>query len=382
MTGPISSEEYKQAEECLYRKSQSDSFAAEINTIRRNVLLPEDQQVPLKASSVLRTISLYLDEHGLLRMHGRIDASNDITEESKRPIILPRDHQVTKLIVKWYHRRYHHHNHETVINELRQKFHISRIRQTVKTIRATCQRCKNSRAAPKPPRMSDLPVARLSAYTRPFTFCGIDYFGPMMVTVGRRTEKRWGVLITCLTVRAVHIEVAHSLNTDSCIMCLRNFMARRGTPRILFCDNGTIFHGADNELRKSLEAIDFEKLQTEFETSATKWMFNPPASPHMGGSWERLVGSIKKVLLEIMPKRNPTDEVLRSLLMEAENVVNSRPLTHVSIESNDVEALTPNHFLLGSSNGTGPPGPFCDSDLILRKNWRKSQQLADQFWRR
>lgn len=158
-------------------------------------------------------------------------------------------------------------------------------------------------------------------------------------------------------------------------------MARRGTPREILCDNGTNFRGADNELQRSLKDIDLLSIQEQFESALMKLCFNPPASPHICGSWKRLVGSVKKTLMEIMPTRNPTDEILRSVLMEAENVVNSRPLTHVSVECGDEEALTPNHFLLGSSNGSKPLGVFTDADLILRKNWRKTQLLADNFWK-
>lgn len=105
----------------------------------------------------------------------------------------------------------------------------------------------------------------------------------------------------------------------------------------------------------------------------------------MGGSWERLIGSVKKVLSNINPSRNPSDELLRSLLIEIENIVNSRPLTHVAIESNDAEALTPNHFLLGSTSGAKPPGCFTSDEVVLRRNFKISQQLASskkkkQFW--
>lgn len=183
--------------------------------------------------------SPYLDKNGVLRMRGRIDAALDVTDDMKRPIILPRDHQVMNLLVKSYHRRYHHHNNETVLNEVRQLFVIPRIRQLLKNIRTICQRCKNERARPKPPAMADLPAGRLSTYTRPFTFVGIDFFGPMIISVGRRTDKRYVLLIICLTVRAIHLEIAHSLTTDYCIMCLRNFIARRGMPAIIHCDNGS-----------------------------------------------------------------------------------------------------------------------------------------------
>lgn len=225
--------------------------------------------------------------------------------------------------------------------------------------------------------MGSLPAERLSAFTRPFSYTGVDCFGPITVAVGRRVEKRWGVIFTCLTIRAIHIEIVHSLSTDSCIMSLRNFIARRGSPNVIISDNGTNFHGADKELRQALES-----MEAYCAPAGIEWKFNPPASPHMGGSWERLIQSVKQVLTQIMPQRNPSDELLRAMLLEAESVINSRPLTFVPLEAHEDEALTPNHFLLGSSSGQKPPGEFSNTDLISRKSWRKSQHLANTFWQK
>lgn len=101
-----------------------------------------------------------------------------------------------------------------------------------------------------------------------------------------------------------------------------------------------------------------------------------------GGSWERLLRSDKIALVSTLKERTPREEVLATLLVEAEHVINSRPLTRVSIDHRDAEALTPNYFLLGSSLGVASPGQFTDADLYSRKTWRKSQRLADMFWSR
>lgn len=367
--GPLTYEELQSAETDLYRRAQFDDFHDEVVALTRN-------SCQLDRRSAIRTLSPYMDQNGVLRVNGRIDAFNGPTA-LKRPVILPRNHAVTIKVLQHYHAKYHHINNETVVNELRQKYAIPRLRQALKKARSSCQHCKIQRARAAEPMMSPLPRHRLAAFTRPFTFVGVDCFGPLTVTVGRRNEKRWGMLFTCLTIRAIHIEIAHSLTSDSCIMCIRNFIARRGRPDTMISDNGTNFHGATNELQSSLR-----EAQTDQVSVGIKWIFNPPAAPHMGGCWERLIGSVKKVMGQIMPMRNPNDELLRAILMEAENIVNSRPLTFVSIESDDQEALTPNHFLLGSSNGEKPPGDFHANDINGRQVWKRSQALANEFWRR
>lgn len=228
------------------------------------------------------------------------------------------------------------------------------------------------------PPTGDLPAERLQPFRRPFSCCGLDYFGPMTVTIGRRREKRWGALFTCLTTRAVHLELVCSLSTDSAIMALRRMAARRGWPAVIYSDNGTNFRGADVELRKAYEEW-LPEMKQEAIRYETAWKFIAPGAPNQGGAWERLVRSVKVALTATLSERAPKEEVLRTLLAEAEHTVNARPLTHVSVDPNDPEALTPNHFLLGSSAGLPHTGPCEEAD---RRTWRATQALADRFWRR
>ena len=110
--------------------------------------------------------------------------------------------------------------------------------------------------------MAALPEGRLAYRQRPFSHCRLDYFGPMSVKIGRRQEKRWGALFTCLTTRVIHLELAHSLSSDSAIMALRRFTATRGTPSHLYCDNGTNFRGMSVELTRAIREIDNSKIET------------------------------------------------------------------------------------------------------------------------
>ena len=116
------------------------------------------------------------------------------------------------------------------------------------------------------PVMAELPTERHHASTA-FANVGVDYFGPFTVTIGRRNEKRWCCLFTCLTVRAVHIKIIPKLDTDSCLNAIIRFIARRGKPIKMISDNGTNFFGADREFKcmsqlgtkKELKNIWFNK---------------------------------------------------------------------------------------------------------------------------
>ncbi|UYV70009.1 hypothetical protein LAZ67_7001455 [Cordylochernes scorpioides] len=168
--------------------------------------------------------------------------------------------------------------------------------------------------------MAALPGCRVEPQQRSFSIVGMDYFGPMEVSVGRRHEKRYGVLFTCMTTRAIHLEVAHSLTTDSCIMAIRRMICRRGLPLEIFSDNGTNLRGADKELQQALDDYDQEALTENMNSKGIKWNFIPPSAPHMGGSWERLVRSVKTAISVILRSRFPKDEELLTLMLEAEAV--------------------------------------------------------------
>lgn len=172
-----------------------------------------------KSSSIFKD-SPYLDEFSVMRAYGRLDSMTRVPFTTKRPVILPKNHRITAIIMQHFHKKFHHQNSETVINELRQIFVMPTMSVKLKNIKNNCQWCKNQSAVPGTVMMSALPEARLTI--------GIDYFGPMFVAVRRSIDKIWGILITCLTTRAVHLEVAHSLSADSCILGLRRFMCRRG----------------------------------------------------------------------------------------------------------------------------------------------------------
>ncbi|XP_070067188.1 uncharacterized protein [Drosophila virilis] len=188
------------------RICQEEEFYSEITCLRSGRRLTDRKSLLFKCFA-------YVDDSGILRIKGRIDNIEGVEVCVKRPIILPRRHQLTYLLVEFYHRRYHHLHNEIVVNELRQRFWVCGLRALVREVSNTCPACRIRRARPKPPAMGDLPIERLSPYTPPFTYTGVDYFGPYDIVVGRRREKHWGVLFTCLTVRAVHLDIATSFST-------------------------------------------------------------------------------------------------------------------------------------------------------------------------
>lgn len=230
--------------------------------------------------------------------------------------------------------------------------------------------------------MANLPRDGVLPDKTPFTNTGVDYFGPFEVKCGRSMVKRYGVIFTCLAIRAIHLEVVSSLDTDSFIGALRRFIARRGQVKILRSDNGTNSVGAEHELKRAIEEWNSSKIKNTLHQSGIQWIFNPPTGSHHGGVWERMIRSVRKILSITLKQQTLDEEGLHTLLCEAEAIINSRPITKASSDLNDPEALTPNHLLLLKTKPSLPPGLFDNQDLYTRRRWKQIQYMADMFWKR
>lgn len=230
--------------------------------------------------------------------------------------------------------------------------------------------------------MADLPSERVTPDKPPFSFVGVDCFGPFVVKRGRSQVKRYGCIFTCLTMRAIHIEKLDSLEADSFINGFMRFCARRGVPEKVRSDNGTNFVAGERELREAMQSWkDDGKVKAHLLQKEIKWEFNPPAASHMGGIWERQIRTVRKVLNVILREQTLDDERLSTLFCEVESIVNGRPLTVLSDDPDDEGPLTPNHLLLLRGGPKLPPGQFDQSDIYGRR-WRHVQFLSDQFWKR
>ena len=361
------------AELCILKEVQQVSFDDELRLIRNGTSVPQ--------SSRLSALCPYLDQDGTLRVGGRLKHI-DIPHRSKHQPILPKNHQVTKIIIDWVHRRNGHVGPEHVLSLLREQYWVLSGRTVIRSVLARCFFCQIRRALRQFPMMADLPLARAAFGEPPFANCGVDLFGPIVIKQGRKQLKRWAVLFTCLTVRCVHLEVVDSCETDAFINALRRFVNRRGCPSDMYSDNGNNFKGATSELREFVRSIDQKAVNDFATTLKIDWHFNPPKAPHMGGTWERLVRSVKEVMTGLVKDHVLTDPQLYTLLTEAEYIVNSRPLTHISDDINDMEALTPNHILLGlHRNWASIDGTNAD-DITSRRMWKQVQALRAKFWTR
>ena len=372
ISGELTAQEEEKSLKFLCRLVQEERYGPEIDALSEGSVF--------SGSNELRTLNPILGVDGLLRVGGRISKASCLSLETRHPIILPTSHHFTNLVCQHYHRKMAHINVSTVMSEVRQLFWVPSLRRLLNSIQAKCATCRLRRAKPMQPQMGLLPKDRLTPYVRPFSYTGIDLFGPVTVTIRRQKEKRWVALFTCLTIRAVHLEIVADLSTDACLVAIRNFINRRGVPVVMRSDNGTNFVGIPKELKGCNDFLDNNDLISGLSPLGIRWKFNTPSNPSEGGVWERLVQSVKKALYAVLREHSPRLETLHSVLIEAENMVNSRPLTHLAVTPEDPEPLTPNHFLLGCCNSTQTPAAFEPRLMCLRKQWKIAQNLKNGLW--
>ena len=205
----------------------------------------------VKKSSSLLKLSPLLDESSLLRVGDRIRKA-DVPFSIKHPVILPRRSTTINLIIQHLHRKIHYAGCNSTLNEIRSNgLWIINGNSLVRFIISKCVKCRILRGKSASPKMADLPKDRIDP-SPPFTYCGLDMFGPFVIRERRSDLKRYGIIFTCLNSRAVHLECVSTMDTDSFLLCLRRFIGRRGTVRTVRCDNGTNFVEAKHELQKTL----------------------------------------------------------------------------------------------------------------------------------
>ena len=374
-------EDINKAEISVLRYVQMKHFPKETEALQK--CMDTRGRVINKASTIHQLDPFMDSQSKLLCVGGRIESA-PIAYSMKHPIILPKDSNITKMIIRNVHSDLSHAGRNHVLAAVRKKYWVINGNKTVRDVLSKCVPCKKIQGPPIEQKMADLPPERITP-APPFSHSGVDYFGPFLIKRGRGEQKVYGALFTCMASRAVHLEAAPSLETDTFINALRRFTSRRGEVQVIRSDNGTNFRGAHKELQDAIKEIDEKKVQAFFRNKGIDWKFNPPGASWMGGVWERMIRTVRKLLTQMLQQYgNRIDyDVFQTLLTEVENIINSRPLTSLSDDVKDLEPITPNHILgLVAPSVLPLPGKFEQDEIYSRKRWRQVQALAELFWSR
>ena len=374
---PLTRSDFDRSELEIWRFVQQNHMKETYNTLKNKRCLNKRDH--------LQKLTPFIDECGIMRVGGRLENS-PLSYSQKHPILLPKNNVLVERYCLKLHKEIGHCGREYLLSELRQKLYVVGATTLAKRISKQCIICRKLNGKPVQQEMASLPYDRVAADSPIFSNTGVDCFGPYSVSRGRgrTTEKRYGILFTCLTSRAMHIEIAHSLDVDSFINALKRFTARRGPVKLMRSDCGTNFVAGEKELKDSVEQWNKDKIDLWCKSKHIEWKFNPPSAPHHGGCWEREIRSLKKVLnalcSEFSGKLKMTDELLLTFMCEVENILNNRPLTSLTDDPSDPEPLTPNHLLRLKSDDYLPDGVYDAKDIFHRRKWRQVQHMAENFW--
>lgn len=343
----VTFEERIRARNILVRHVQSLHFAKEIADIKKNNMVSE--------KSSLKTLNPKLNEHGILIVHGRLENAS-LSVNRRFPMILPAKSHLSDLIIRDAHESTIHGTIHLTMARIRQNFWILNCRNEVKCHIHNCRRCFRQNPKPISQLMAPLPAFKVRPPRFAFVHCGLDFAGPIYIKCSERRNasmvKAYICVFVCMVSKATHLELVGDLSSAKFILALRRMMARRGICKDIYCDQGTNFVGASNELplllmqAKSSVSIEIAKL---FEKDGTTFHFVPPSAPNWGGQWESFVKLTKYHLNRMTSHFKFTFEEMTTILSQIEVCLNSRPLCPMTNDPDDCDPLTAGHLIIGTA---------------------------------
>lgn len=376
-TGSISSDDLKQAEVRLVSLVQKREFAKDIKDLRSGEVSRQSQ---------VKSLCPFVDKTGLLRVGGRLTNSN-LNFDKKFPILLPGNHRLTRLIIASYHLKYLHVGPQTLLFTIRQKFWPINGRANCRKIVHECVTCFKAKPITCDQLMGDLPKERVSQ-NFPFVISGVDFCGPFTIKYKHQRkgtyQKIYLAIFVCFVTKAVHLELVTELSSQAFIATLKRFFSRRGNCRVLYSDNGTNFVGSNTELKRLFHVVKNpdENLSGYMSNENVEWRFLPPRAPNFGGLWEAGVRSFKYHLKRVVGGQKLTYEDFLTVINQIESILNSRPLTPLTSDVDDLSALTPGHFLIGR-----PFTSIVEPDVTnVSENrislWQKTTKFVQLIWKK
>ena len=374
-TGSLSVDELDSSVVILARLAQRQSFYQEYNDLTKQSVVKSKRVIGL---------NVFLDEFKLIRVGGRLSNSSYFDNNKKHPVLLCSKHRFTVLLFAHEHKQLLHGGPQLLLACVREAWWPLGGRNLARKTVHDCVTCTRIKGKTMQPLMGNLPAERLEPGF-PFMRCGVDYAGPVMILSrrgrGASLTKAYICLFVCLSTRAIHLELVTSLSTKDYLLALKRFISRRGKPAEIMSDNGRNFVGAEKEFvtfikNNSKDVNDFAS------NNNIKFSFIPPYAPHFGGLWEAGVKSCKHHLRRVVGGINLTYEEFSTVLAQTEAILNSRPLTALSTDPNDLQPLTPAHFLIGRPLTTPACPDLTATPTNRLQRYDVIEKVRQGFWKR
>jgi Family of unknown function (DUF5641)/Integrase zinc binding domain len=364
--------DHSKALEALIQDHQSN----EMKTLHKK--LQDDKMAP-KDHWTAR-LKPFIDEHGIIRLGGRLINAVSISYNQKHPIALNKG-KLSQLIVKYTHETNMHANPKLTIQLINEKYWIPRCKSSVYQLVKNCTKCCKANAIALKPQMGNLPACRVNP-SLPWTHTGMDLAGPMTVKASKlrydRHIKVWVLVFTCMFTKATHLEIVNSISTEDLANAICRFLARRGPCHEFWSDNGTNFTGLAAVIKEQYQK-SLQHCVQKFKPREIKWKFIPRWTPHMGGLWESRVKLLRAFLKRTESTTHFTPDQFETVLCNIELLLNSRPL-HSLPENSDTLALTPMHLLL-SKPAEQLPVDIDHAGKVLTRRFLEIQQVQKDMWK-
>ncbi|XP_050295695.1 uncharacterized protein LOC126735671 [Anthonomus grandis grandis] len=359
-------EEIHKAVLVLVRETQIEYFFEDILNLKNKKLV----------SNQLRKLAPFLDESDILRVGGRLKHAN-VAYNYKHPMLLPRQARLTELIILETHVENFHPGFQTTHSLIVQNFWILNPKRAIRSVIGKFLRCFRVHPRSNMPQMADLPTFRVNQL-KCFSHVCVDMGGPFQITPNRtrgcKILKAYLCLFVCCCTKALHLEVTTDLSSESFLAALRRMISRRGKVANIYSDCGTNFVASSKYLK--------DIMQSAFETEKISWHFNPPAAPHFNGLAESGIKSVKSHLVRVIGDQILTYEEFNTVVVQIEAMLNSRPLSPISSDPNDLNAVTPSHFLLLEPITALPDFDLTNCKLNTLTRWQLLVRMCQDFWKR
>jgi len=342
-----SAEELTDTEVRILRAVQEYAFAKELEACANS-----KSSAAIRAEGPLRRQSIWRDEDHLLRLITRAVGADCLPSDAAVPIVLPRDHPLTELIIRDAHRQVAHQGYRSTHAQIAMRWFIPKGLAMVKKVCHQCQYCRTRDPKPMRPPTAPLHASRLTMHSA-WKEVGMDHFGPFELS---KRIKRWGLIFTCLTTRAVHLEDVEGPGAEPFCHALDRFIQRaHTTPAVLRSDRGSSFLNLASQQNKTAEVYAEELRVLTLKKWRIDLRFNPAGTPHFGGGWERLIKEAKKIIYasyEASGGKTWRADDFRTFLVRAEGILNRRPIAY----GDDGEVIAPVKFLFPAADlDIGPP---------------------------
>ena len=379
--GPLTVNEILDAEVTIIRNFQKQSLPNEFKMLSSARFVPRNSQV--------KNLDPCWDStNQIIRVGGRLRHAKHLSQDERNQILIPKGH-LSLLIARRAHEDNMHPGKQSTLNIIKMRYWPIDALRTVSKVCHSCIRCFHVRPAIANQFMGQLPATRITPASV-FDNTGVDYAGPITIKAGytraSKTMKCYIALFVCLATKAIHLEVVSELSTKAFIAALDRFISRRGKCSTIHSDHGTNFIGARNYFREMTQFLHQSTTDEIIRNHLTKqeiqWKHIPPRNPEAGGLWEAGVKSAKYHLSRVTKNANLHYEELSTLMCQIEAILNSRPITQLSTDPNDPQALTAGHFLIGRPLIAPPQRNVLDVNFNRLQRWDRIIQIKQDFWRR